>query len=169
MWANLTCNCYSRNSIASGIDSNHVVRVENERSDLCATDYKYPFDHQIITWTIEVSGNNGDPVHLFNCHGGGRSSSVLRGMNLTRTPLRVHGEEVSLDEVLLPATGEWWLDGDLEDAVRRHKTLTISQSLSHLCAQLRTKPLAVADLAFSRIGRRRQPQSAHMQSGGAYP
>eukprot|EP00966_Prymnesium_polylepis_P328113 7383925-Prymnesium_polylepis.1 len=98
--------------------------------------YKYPFDGQTIvlcdsrthaaryTWTIEVSGNNGDPVHLFNCHGGGITSNVLRGMNLTRTPLRVHGEEVTLDEVLLPATGEWLLDGDLEDAVRDREILT---------------------------------------------
>mmetsp|Transcript_14315 Transcript_14315/g.42586 ORF Transcript_14315/g.42586 Transcript_14315/m.42586 type:complete len:269 (+) Transcript_14315:224-1030(+) len=45
-------------------------------------------------------------------------------MNLTRTPLRVHGEEVTLDEVLLPATGEWLLDGDLEDAVRDREILT---------------------------------------------
>jgi len=81
--------------------------------------YKYPFDKQVITWTMDVAGNNGDPVHVYDCSGGGRSSEVTRGMKLNETHFR-DGKEVSLDEMLLPATGEWQLDGDLEDAISFH-------------------------------------------------
>ena len=65
---------------------------------------------------MDIAGNNGDPVHVYNCYGGGRSSEVIRDMKLNETTFR-DGEEVSLDELLLPATGEWQLDGDLEDAI----------------------------------------------------
>jgi len=64
----------------------------------------YPFDQQELTVTIEVAG-----AWLYGCVGTGADSPVLAAMGLT---------EENKDEVLLPPTAEWYLDGPLSETVR---------------------------------------------------
>ena len=73
--------------------------------------FDYPFDKQTIVWEMSVSSSWNDNIFLYGCHSGGYTSPVLANSMDT-------GDGVDLNKLFLPASGEWELDGNLEQAIQ---------------------------------------------------
>ena len=65
--------------------------------------WSYPFDRQVLQMEMKVAG-----MDITNCHGNGLTSTVLAEMGI---------ETNNAAETLLPQNKEWFLDGDLSEAV----------------------------------------------------
>lgn len=85
------------------------LEIQTLQPSFVSNYFNYPFDHQVMEWLMSVGTAAGNDVFLFTCYGGGRTSPVINNsMDLS---------VVDLNSVFLPASSEWMLDGDLEDAV----------------------------------------------------